>query len=376
MPFGTLIGQYTVREYILTLYRENRLPHALLLPGAAGVGALPMALATAQYRVCESPTETDACGICLGCRKSFKFIHPDIHFAFPVIPKEKEKKVPPISTIYLSEWIELLTESQGYHSLSDWYRRLGTEGNSPGYIYTKESEEIIHKMSYMPSEAPGQTLIIWLPEMMREEGANKLLKLIEEPPPHSLFLLVSESPEGLLPTIRSRVQQVHLPPLDDESLWKYMDSQALCSEEDRGRFVQLAEGNLLRLREVLTSSSEEREQFLFQFLRIAYSDNILELKKQVELFAKWGKARQKDFLQYAIEQIRNGYVLGIAHSAVRQNKTEEEFFRKFHPFIHENNIFPLVSEFSAALKHVAANVNIKVIFINLALRTGALLRMK
>ena len=205
MFFRDIIGQQTVKEHILRLVQENRLPHALMLWGNEGVGKLPLALAMAQYLLCSNKQGGDACGTCLSCKQMSKLIHPDLHFVFPIVKSSTEPKCDD----FLEEWRDMVLSTRGYFLYDQWIEKIG-EGKQ-GQIYAAESDEIIRKFSYKSFQGDCKVMIIWLPEKMNVVCANKLLKLLEEPPEKTYFILVSEQPEQLLSTIVSRTQMVHVP---------------------------------------------------------------------------------------------------------------------------------------------------------------------
>src|ERR1700742_1514717 len=248
MSFSQVIGQSEVKQSLVELVQFNRLSHALLFLGQEGSGALPLALAFTQYMVCEKanaksgPTDpaflTDACGICPSCVKARQFVHPDIHFSYPVIPKKAGER--PVSTDYISEWREFITQYP-YGNSYDWLQFIGAE-NKQGNITAQECNDIIHKLSLKSFESGYKILVMWMPEYLGNEG-NKLLKLIEEPPANTLFLLVAENESLILQTILSRTQLVRIPLPETADIEKALIQRSGLGAEQARQIAVLCEGN-------------------------------------------------------------------------------------------------------------------------------------
>src|ERR1700722_6343612 len=238
MGFKSVIGQAHVKQHLADLVKSNRLSHALLLLGPEGSGALPMALAFAQYVVCENKKDGDACGVCASCMKASQLIHPDIHYAYPVIPKKPGDK--PVSTDYGVEWREFVAQYP-YGNAYDWLQFIGAE-NKQGNITAQECNDIIHKLSLKSFESGYKILLMWMPEYLGNEG-NKLLKLIEEPPPNTLFILVAENESSILPTILSRTQLIKIPLLDVIDIEDALIDRAKISPEKARQVASISEGN-------------------------------------------------------------------------------------------------------------------------------------
>ena len=371
MLFQNIYGQETVKQTFIRSVQENRIPHALLITGPEGSGKLPLSVAYARYICCENRSETDSCGVCPSCVKFDKLIHPDLHFVFP-ITRSKDSVT---CDYYLEPWREIFLR-QPYFSLDQWLAKTGSE-NGQGMIYSNESEEIIRKLNKKSYEADYKIMIIWLPEKMHLSCANKLLKILEEPPEKTLFLLVTENAEQLLTTIISRTQRIVVPSLEKEVVRKAIADRYQIEEPERSNIAHIANGNLIRAEEIIQTSTESREYFdLFtQVMRASYSRNAMEMKRWSEAMSRLGRKRQTSFLQYAQRMIRENFILNLKNSDLNyMTGDENNFSLRFAPFVNENNIFGLLSELERAERHIEQNVQAKLVFFDLALKMIMLLK--
>ena len=371
MLFQNVYGQEAVKQIFTRSVQENRIPHALLITGPEGSGKLPLSIAYARYICCENRSETDACGTCPSCVKFNKLIHPDLHFVFP-ITRSKDSIT---CDYYLEPWREMFLQ-QPYFNLDQWLAKVGSE-NGQGLIYSNESEEIIRKLSKKSYEADYKIMIVWLPEKMHLSCANKLLKILEEPPEKTLFLLVTENAEQLLTTIISRTQRIVVPPLEKEIIQKAIADRYQIDEQERSNIAHIANGNLIRAEEIIRTSTESREYFdLFtQVMRASYSKNAMEMKRWSEAMSRLGRKRQASFLQYAQRMIRENFILNLKNSDLNyMTGYENDFSVRFAPFVNERNIFGLLSELESAERHIEQNVQAKLVFFDLALKMIMLLK--
>lgn len=275
MKFSEVIGHQLIKKHLINTVDENRVSHALLFHGSEGTGKVLLALAFAQYLNCKNRLNDDSCGECSSCRKYSKLIHPDLHFVFPVV--KGTKSTTPVSDSYLSEWRDVVLK-ENYFSIHDWYRYMGVE-KGQGLIYAQESQEIIRKLSLKTFEAEYKVMIIWMPELMHQSAANKLLKLLEEPPAGTVFILVSDKPDEILGTILSRAQQLKIPRLSDEDITYALKMQYNLPLEECQTLAKLANGNYVAAKEIV-SESEERVYFFDMFvnlMRLAYGRKLHEL---------------------------------------------------------------------------------------------------
>lgn len=368
MFFRDIIGQEEVKQRLLMDVKSGRVPHARLFCGPEGSGKLPMAVAYARYLCCTNRGETDACGQCPSCVKFNKLIHPDVHFAYPV-------KSGNVSDDYLREWRNLFLSSP-YFSFPHWMEAMGVENQQP-IINVKESDVISRKLTLKSSAGGYKVMIIWLPEKMNVQCANKLLKLLEEPPTQTVFLLISEAPELLLQTILSRTQRVDFPKLSLEEIASALKEQYALQPTDAEQVARLSEGNFLRALETIHVNEDSRTFFdLFvSLMRLSYQRRLREMKQWSEQVAAMGRERQKNFLTYCQRCVRENFISNFHRSElVYMNSEEQAFSRKFAPFINERNVIGIMEELALAQQHIEQNVNAKMVFFDFALKMIMLLK--
>lgn len=368
MPyFRDVVGQEEVKQLLMSSVRGGKMPHALLLTGAEGSGKLPLALALARYLLCQNRSADDACGTCPSCRMMDRLAHPDLHFVFPIVRKRAGKDS--VCDDYLPQWREML-ERSAYVGLPQWMEKMDA-GNQQPQIYVRESDEIQRKLSLKSSQGGYKVMVIWLPEKMNVECANKLLKLLEEPPAKTVFLLVSEQPDMLLATIVSRTQRISLHPLADEEIGRFLRERCGLMEEDAHDIARRSSGSLLKALENIQLSEENQLCFeLFvNLMRTAYRRDIRALKAWSEQVAGMGRERQKNLLEYCQRMVRESFVTNFHRpEMVYMNPGEEQFAVRFSPFINERNIFQIMALLEEAQVHVEQNVNPKMVFFDMALR--------
>lgn len=381
MRFCDIIGQETEKRQLRQAVLEGRIPHAQLFAGPAGVGKLALALAYAQYVSCPNRDEHDSCGTCPTCLQFNKLQHPDLHFVFPIIKGDDGD----VCDAFADKWRGLLTE-QRYFNIDDWYRVLGTE-TKQGMIYEKESGEIMRKLSLKSFSGGYKIMIIWQPEKMNVTCANKILKLLEEPPTKTLFLLVSEHPEQLLSTILSRVQEVRVPRLSEADIAAGIQTvYTWLSDQEAKTVAHMANGSYLAALKIM-SESEESKGYFDDFVALMRNAWLVGQKKDYSALLKlrqWsydmadskvGREKQKAFLQYAQRQIRENYIYNF-HCADMNYQTadESQFSSKFAPFIHDSNVERMMNELGKAEQQIAQNGNAKIIFFDLCLQMIVLVK--
>jgi DNA polymerase-3 subunit delta' len=375
MNFSQIPGQKAVIDRLRSSVAENRVSHALLLYGPEGSGKFAIALSFARYISCEKRTPEDACGVCPSCVKYDKLIHPDLHFVFPVIKKKSGTES--VSDTFIAQWRAMVLRSPWF-SLSTWTEAMEV-ANEQALIPVAEAAEIIRKLSLKSFESDFKIMIIWLPEKMNAETANKLLKMIEEPPARTLFILVSEEDDRLLPTITSRCQHIRIPAISSDHLSAHLEKTTGLGPVRASEIASIANGNMVRAME-LAREDDNTTVHLDRFTRLmrtAYTRDIQSLVTWSEETAALGRERQKSFLSYALRMIRENFILnfgGRENKLVHLTQSEDDFSQKFHPFINENNINALNREFNLAFAHVESNGNTKMIFLDLALKTLRLIR--
>jgi DNA polymerase-3 subunit delta' len=355
--------------------RDNRISHAQLFSGPEGSGSLALALAYAQYISCEDKKEEDSCGLCSSCNKYMKYIHPDLHFVFPVNKTEDVTKNEPVSDDFIFKWREMLLENP-YPTLFQWYERIGIE-NKQGIINTRESSEIMRKLNLKSFESDYKVMIIWLPEKMHMTAANKLLKIIEEPFGNTIFLLITESPEQIISTILSRTQILKIPGIEEGYLLEALKNQFQLPDEELHNAARLAEGSYNKAIEYLQRSEETELNFdrFVTIMRLAYTRNFTGIFDWVEQIAAAGREKQKNFLIYALRLVRENYLMNMGNrTLVRLSAKEQEFAEKFSAFIQHNNAPQISEEFNKACLHIEANAYDRIVFLDLALKLVKLIR--
>ncbi len=383
MLFKDIIGQEATKEKLRQSVREGRIPHAQLFAGIRGIGKLQLALAYAQYLNCPNRTEEDSCGTCPTCLQYQKLQHPDLHFVFPIVKTDAGDTC----DVFLEEWRSIILDKH-YFDLDEWHKALGVE-TKQSLIYEKESGEILRKLSLKAYGNGFKVMIIWQPEKMNIACANKLLKLLEEPPTQTVFLLVSEHPEQLLPTILSRVQTVQVPRLETQIIAEELRRRGM-SEQKADDIARIANGSFLSALQK-AEETEENQQELHDFIalfRDAYTVGVIkDAQKKYESLkrlrqwsaemadAKVGRERQKHFLQYAQQQVRENYIHNLAQPELNyQLEAERAFSSKFAPFIHNGNVEQIMDQLDLAERQIEQNGNAKVIFFDLCLQMIVLIK--
>lgn len=373
MFFKEVIGQTATKERLIQSVRGERVSHAQLFAGPEGSGKLALAIAYAQYVACTNRQATDSCGECPSCKKYRKLIHPDLHFVFPVIKTPKFKE--PVSDNFLEDW-RLMIAQNPYFNIDQWFDRIGVE-NAQGLIYSHQSEEIIRKLNLKSYESEYKVMIIWLPEKMHVACANKLLKMIEEPPVKTLFILITENEEDIISTIRSRCQLITIPPIDPVSLSKAIGELPEAEGLDIRNIVHLAKGNYSKALELL----QPDEQTLFnlerfkELMRSSYGRKFTDLFKWVDQVAGIGREKQKNLLNYCLMILRENFIYNLKNKDLTfMNDQEEEFSKRFSPFINERNIIELTEVFETAYNHIGMNGNPRIIFTDVSFKITKLIR--
>ncbi len=376
MQFKEVLGQQQVKDKLIRSVKEERISHAQLFFGPPGTGKLPLAIAYARYICCTDPQEDDACGVCPSCVKFAKLAHPDLHFVFPVVNLKKAGSKT-ISDDYIERWRETIIEN-AYISENQWYEIMGAE-NKQGFISRAESSTVLRKLSLKSYESDYKVLILWLAEKMNAAAANSLLKLLEEPPQKTVFLLVSENTDHILPTILSRTQMIRIPPLDPQSIHDGLQERFPGKESMTEDVIRRSNGNYSTALQLMESDELDNEHFgEFVFMmRKCYMREIIEIQKWTERIAGWGRERLKLFLAYGLRLIRENFMLNLQQQEVTyMSKKEEEFSQKFSAFIHQGNVFDMVREFERAIDHIEANGQARIVLLDLAIKNILLLKQQ
>lgn len=361
MKFKDIIGQENIKEKLVQSYLENRVSHSYLFYGPEGAGKLGLAIAFAQYLSCENKQGNDSCGHCPSCLKYEKLVHPDLHFVFPIA--NTGSKETSISDTFISEWREMVTVTP-YFTYDEWLAKIGSEKKQGG-IYVGESAGIIRKLSLKTYESDFKVMIIWLPEKMNIDCANKLLKILEEPPSKTVFILVSNKREDVLPTITSRTQPVKVLGIDDENMQNAIVEKFGISAEQAYDITKISNGSFTTAKNYVLDN-EDNHTFLNLFIdtmRICYSADILKANELAEKIVKLSTNKQKGFLNYCLSQVRENFIYNTQDkSLLHLTKSEEEFSSKFARFVNPNNIKQLYMVFNTAYFHIERNVNAKIVF--------------
>jgi len=378
MFFSEIIGQETLKEQLVQTVRENRISHARLFLGPEGSGSLPLAIAYAQYVNCTDRGEREPCGKCLSCVKFKKLAHPDLHFVFPVIKPGGGKAA--VSDMFIREWRETVIANP-YITYNQWLEVMGGD-NKQGGIFVDESREILNKLNFKTYEAEYKIMIIWMAEKMNPQTANKLLKILEEPPEKTLFLLIAVSADQILPTILSRTQIIRVPKIDTQSMVDYLVATGLCDARKALSTTHISNGNLAVALDVL-QSSDESDYFLQMFIQMMRTcwavwgrkQAMLDLLAWCEQITRLGREQQKAFLLYCLRMVRENFALNREQPSLAfLTDAENDFSQKFSAFIHPDNVYRLAEELNTAYYHIESNGNKNIVFLDLACKIVVLLK--
>jgi DNA polymerase III subunit delta' len=362
MQFAEIVGQQDVKKHLIQSVKENRVSHAQLFLSPEGSGGLPLALAYAQYISCENRQEEDSCNECSSCRKYKKLIHPDLHFSYPFFAKHKEDT----ALSFIEEWREAFL-SNPYLSLDEWRDQLEAE-NKQANINIAECHQIIKKLSMKQFEAEYKVLIMWLPEYLDKTG-NTLLKLIEEPPHKTLFLLVAQNQDQILNTILSRTQLVKVHRLSDEEVTQYLINQRGLNAEQAARIAYLSEGNIQNA--LVLSKEEGNNNFgiLSDWLRMCFGNKGLAVIEFSESASRFGRENQKNLLRYGMKLLREVMmVLSGAEHLVHLPGNEKEFVVNFSKALSLAKAEAIINELEKAHYHIERNANPKILFLDVSLQ--------
>ena len=368
MRFSDIIGQPAVKDRLRRMASGGRMPHALLLLGPEGSGKLALAMAFAQYVLCTDKNETDACGRCPSCIKASKLIHPDLHFSYPTVGTKMT------SESFLPQWRSAMAENP-FLNANEWLQHIGAE-NKQGNITKEECVGIVRKLSLKTFEGNHKVLILWLPEYLGKEG-NRLLKLIEEPPDRTLFLLVAERQELILNTILSRCQIVNVHALSDEEVQEGLVQKGLTTAQAAG-IAYLSNGNYNEALKLAQHNENDHAQLFLEWMRNGYRGDPVKIVKWSEAFAGQGRENQKHFLQYALHFLREITLLIAAGPEVKVRLPEQELesARKMAGIMGLDQAEQLMKLFSDCIFAVERNANPKVLFLDASIQMNHILKQK
>ena len=376
MYFKDIIGQEDIKSRLLNMVRQCTIPHALLFSGPEGTGKLPMAIAFARYLLCKNSADNDSCGTCPSCYKMNKLVHPDLHFLYPVINKSKSSQKPTRCDDEIKNWREIVTEKE-YFNLEDWLISLGAD-NKQAQIFAAESDVITNKLSLKSTEGGYKIAIIWYPEKMHPACSNSLLKLLEEPPQKTVFILVSNNPDMILETITSRTQRIEFKRLQENEISARLQQPPYSVDSTTAQNIShICSGSWHKALQTLQINEESQEylNLFMQLMRLAYSRNVKEIKNLAETLAAYGREWQKRFLAYCQRMIRENFICNFHNPSLNYlTMQEQNFSTKFAPFVNERNIIGLMEEFSLAQRHIEQNVNSRMVFFDLSLKLIILIK--
>ncbi|NOT51479.1 MAG: hypothetical protein HOP10_09405 [Chitinophagaceae bacterium] len=388
MQFSDIIGQKEVKEQLAELIQHNRLSHALLFIGKEGSGALPLALSFAQYVVCEKVNgkhsfqsgpslfgdpepqtsnikpQIDSCGVCPACTKAQQLVHPDIHFSYPTVTKKAGEK--PIATDFIVEWRDFIRLNP-YGNLFDWIEMIKEKENSQGKITARECDEIIRKLSLKSFESEYKILIMWMPEELDKEG-NKLLKIIEEPPPNTLFILITENEELVLPTIVSRCQLIKVPALEIKEIEEALVSRNKTEASVARQVASVSEGNYHEALQLVQHAEEDWQALLREWLNAILKTGPVAQTKWVEEISRLGREKQKQFLRYFNHLLEQAIHLKATGHAPGAFGTEKDFAERLNKIAGIEQQQAIIEELDRASYYIERNAHGKMLFHALTIK--------
>lgn len=377
MYFHQVVGQETIKQRLIQSVKDNRVSHAQLFYGPEGSGKMALALAYAQYVNCSNPGPDDSCGECPSCHKFDKLAHPDLHFIFPVARTE-DIDSKPRSMDFMKEWRTFLPKYNFYICLNDWYQEIGIE-KKQGLISVYDASEILKALSYKSYEAKYQIIIIWLPEKMNVQAANKILKILEEPPEGNLFLLVSENIEPILPTVLSRTQIIRIPRIKDTALVEYLTKGGLYPAIKIQEAVRFADGNYMDATRFLEDSEDEndfsskfRDWMLACYFYPPTTGKPERFQEVLRISTELGqliREKQKNFLSHSLNIIREAFILHQnLPNAADNDGPGQDFIKKFRNFLPPEQAIQMASELNKAIFHIERNAHGGILFFDLSLK--------
>jgi DNA polymerase-3 subunit delta' len=371
MQFKNIIGQEIIKQQLIQTFAENRISHAQLFLSSEGSGALPLAIAYAQYINCLDKQADDSCGECSSCRKYERYIHPDLHFSYPFFASKDVKTAVDV----LDEWRSMVL-ADPYFDMDIWRSKLSAE-NKQANINIAECHDIIKKLSYKAFEAETKVLIMWLPEYLDKEG-NSLLKIIEEPPQNTLFILVANNQEQILSTLLSRTQIVKIPKLPHATVESYLMDEFGLSENQATEYSFLADGNLIEAKQLVANTQNENADKFAEWLRMGYGNRVLDLTNFVDQIAGWGRENQKNFLKYGISFLREcSLLLSGAEELVKLPESAMDTAKRLSTHVLNLNMADaIISELEKAHYHIERNANPKILFLDVSLQLVKIIKFK
>lgn len=376
MKFSDIPSHDAVKQQLRNLVADDRIPHALLIEGPSGIGKFAMARAFAQYIHCQHRTpDGEPCGVCPSCLQHQSLNHIDTLFSFPVVKTERFKGDAPVSTDFYEQWKEYLSENP-FMNFAKWADSFEKRNAQP-VIYASESDSLISRLSTTAHASRYKIVLLWLAERMNPDCANKLLKLIEEPHGDTLFIMTSDNPEMILPTILSRCRRMDMHRLDDDTIARWLISSHGVNPTDATALAHIADGSLTAALSQLTGSSEANSnlELFIRLMRLAYQRKVAELRRWASDVNALGREGELRFYDYCQRLLRENFIFNFGVPQIQyMTRTETDFSRNFARFINENNVEQLVEVFNKAAVDVAGNGNGKIVNFDLAICVILLLK--
>jgi DNA polymerase-3 subunit delta' len=375
MKFADIPGLREVKKMLIEAVNSNHSAHAQLFAGAEGALNLPLALAYATYLHCENKGVDDSCGVCAGCSKNAKYIHPDTHFVFPLSNIKGEKDEARLKSEITKSWRAFLLE-QPFGNMDDWCSFYGGE-DKQALISREESREIIKTLALKPFESKNKVMIIWQPELMHPSAANGILKILEEPSSFTFFILVTNAADKLLPTILSRTQIINVPLLSDEELEKYLKDQHDVGDIAAGKIVQLADGNINLAIKLIGQEENDNTQRFVEWMRACFTANYGSLVTMAEDYHALDKLSQKNMISYSMNMMRETLLHNSGAQSINRTQGEElEFVQKFSKVLDVQKIEKSFKFLNDAGYYLERNGSAKMIFLDLSLKICSTLKEK
>ncbi|MFA8298940.1 MAG: ATP-binding protein [Hyphomicrobiales bacterium] len=377
MLFKDIPGHHDIKRRLINNVKKHRISHAQLFLGAEGNGKYALALAYAQYINCTDKKEDDSCGHCPSCIKMNKLIHPDMNLVVPVGTTSSITSKP-ITKYFLEDWRAFLNENNFFPTLNAWYQHINI-GNKQGAINAEECNEIIKTLSYKAYEGGFKIMIIYMVEKLNHAAAPKLLKILEEPPEKTLFILIAEDQEKILKTILSRTQLTVIPPYSDAEVEDYIKNNNSCDDQKAQLIASVSEGNISTAKDLLNTDFSENKNFILfrEWMRLCYSGSIAKIHPFVTTLSKLGRETIKEFLIFGLRTARNCLIYGYQQSSLLHLTEEEfEFIKKFSPFFNTNNLIPAIDQLDKAVYHVERNANGNILLMDLSVKFIKLLKIR
>lgn len=367
MKFSSIPGLEEQKKLLIDAVKNNHSAHAQLFVGAPGALNLPMALAYATYLHCENKGDADSCGTCAACSKNSKYIHPDTHFVFPLSNVKGDKDEERFKADIMKLWRAFLLE-QPFGTLDDWTNYYGGE-DKLALISREESREIIKTLSLKPFESKNKVMIIWQPELMHASAANGILKILEEPAPHTFFILVTNAADRLLPTIISRTQIVTIPLLDDDQIAEYLQTNHKVESSRINKVIQLADGNLNLAVKLLDNEEDDNTQRFTEWMRACFKRNYGAMVTMAEDYHGLDKLSQRNLMTYGMNMMRETLLHRSGAVAINRTRGDElKFVQDFSKVMDVEKVESSFKLMNDATYHLERNGSAKMIFLDLSLK--------